>query len=388
MSVAQSGAALPQMPENAPPVLPPPYRVGDGVPWFRAASDVNADFDFSSMAGRYVVLSFLGSLKIEPVASIAREFLTYQNIFDGARLAMALVTIDLRDAQSTATINLPATRLFFDFDRRISRMFGLVPDDSSTNYAPITYILDQRLRVIAAIPVMRPDTHVREVMDIVLKLPGAQERFSAQMQAPVLMIPDVFEKAMCRELIDGYERHGGSDSGFMTEKDGKTVQQMDYKIKRRSDWLIEEDRLVREIRTRMQRRVVPEVLKAFQFHVTRMERYLVARYEASEGGHFAAHRDNTSKGTAHRRFAISINLNSEDYEGGELLFPEFGPACHKPPTGGACVFSCSLLHEAAPVTKGKRYVFLPFLYDEESAKIKDRNAGYVVPAGASVAKRP
>jgi heme-degrading monooxygenase HmoA len=30
------------------------------------------------------------------------------------------------------------------------------------------------------------------------------------------------------------------------------------------------------------------------------------------------------------------------------------------------VFSCSLLHEAAPVTKGRRYVLLTFLHNAEA----------------------
>src|SRR3546814_20819717 len=75
--------------------------------------------------------------------------------------------------------------------------------------------------------------------------------------------------------------------------------------------------------------------------------------------YFRPHRDNTTKGTAHRRFAVTLNLNADEFEGGELRFPEFGPHLYKPPTGGAVVFSCSLLHEAMPVTKGRRYVFLP-----------------------------
>jgi len=83
-----------------------------------------------------------------------------------------------------------------------------------------------------------------------------------------------------------------------------------------------------------------------------MERYLVVCYEAQTGGDFNAHRDNTTKGTAHRRFAVSINLNAEGFTGGDLAFPEFGQARYKPPTGGACVFSCSLLHEASPIIQG------------------------------------
>ncbi len=33
------------------------------------------------------------------------------------------------------------------------------------------------------------------------------------------------------------------------------------------------------------------------------------------------------------------------------------------------VFSCALLHEATRVTAGRRYAFLPFLYDEEGAEV-------------------
>ena len=65
-----------------------------------------------------------------------------------------------------------------------------------------------------------------------------------------------------------------------------------------------------------------------------------------------------------RKFACSINLNAEEFEGGDLRFPEFGSRTYRPPTGGAVIFSCSLLHEATPVTRGRRYAFLPFFYDE------------------------
>lgn len=85
-----------------------------------------------------------------------------------------------------------------------------------------------------------------------------------------------------------------------------------------------------------------------------MERYIVACYDPAERGHFGAHRDNTTAGTAHRRFAVTINLNAEEFEGGELRFPEYGQRSWRAPTGGAVVFSCSLLHQALPVTAGRR----------------------------------
>src|SRR5215208_5943087 len=81
-----------------------------------------------------------------------------------------------------------------------------------------------------------------------------------------------------------------------------------------------------------------------------LERYIVSCYAAEDG---RAHRDNTTKGTAHRWFAVSINLNSES-EGGEVSFPEYGPRSFKPPPGGAVVFSCSILHGVSKVTSACR----------------------------------
>ena len=159
----------------------------------------------------------------------------------------------------------------------------------------------------------------------------------------------------------------------MREIDGKTVGIIDHKHKRRSDYQIGDAALRRRIVARIDRRLRPGVQRAFQFDATRMERYIVACYDAEIGGHFRPHRDNTTKGTAHRRFAVTINLNSDEYEGGNLRFPEFGNRTYRAPTGGAVVFSCGLLHEATPVTKGKRYAFLPFLYDDAAAQVRAEN---------------
>jgi predicted 2-oxoglutarate/Fe(II)-dependent dioxygenase YbiX len=147
--------------------------------------------------------------------------------------------------------------------------------------------------------------------------------------------------------------------------------------KRRRDYVIEDPKLQQQLVLRIHRRLAPMVARAFQFEATRLERYIVACYDAEEGGHFRAHRDNTTKGTAHRRFAVTINLNAGDYEGGDLRFAEFGPATYRAPTGGAVVFSCSLLHEATPVTRGTRYAFLPFLYDEAAAELREANNAHL-----------
>jgi predicted 2-oxoglutarate/Fe(II)-dependent dioxygenase YbiX len=192
----------------------------------------------------------------------------------------------------------------------------------------------------------------------------------------VLILPNVFEPEFCRHLIGLYEKHGGRESGFMRDVDGRTTLINDHRHKRRKDYTIQDPEIARQTQLRVTRRIVPEIEKVHFFKVTRMERYIVGCYTAEDGGHFKAHRDNTSKGTAHRRFAVSINLNAE-FEGGELNFPEYGPRTFKLPPGGAVVFSCSLLHAVSKVTSGRRYAFLPFLYDDEAARIREQNNAYL-----------
>jgi len=107
-------------------------------------------------------------------------------------------------------------------------------------------------------------------------------------------------------------------------------------------------------------------MRAFTRQVTGVEEFKVVCYEASTGGHFKPHRDNRLDYRAHRRFALSINLNTGDYEGGVLRFPEYGPDLYRPPRGDAIIYSSSLLHEVTPVTSGRRFALLAHMFDDES----------------------
>ena len=120
----------------------------------------------------------------------------------------------------------------------------------------------------------------------------------------------------------------------------------------------------------LERRLFPMIARALGFSVTRIERYVVSCYDAADGAVFHAHRVSTTFGTAHRKFACSINLN-DGFTGGDLRFAEYGRKTYRPPTGGAVVFSCAMLHEAIPVTEGRRYAFLPFFYDDAGAAVLD-----------------
>jgi peroxiredoxin len=362
------------------PRIPGP---GEPVPWFHARCTSNARFAFDSVAGRYIVLCFFGSAAQPISRQVLDGFLAQGQPFDDENLCFFGVSIDPEDERlGRVRETLPGFRYFWDFDRAVSRAYGAVVEGGAPGeYRPYTLLLDPRLRVAGIYPLTQdPQAHARRVLDQFAAMPPIPAPRAAQVQAPVLIVPGIFEPQFCRQLIDLYDAHGGQDSGFMREIGGKTVPVLDHSFKRRADYDIADEAIRKAAMHRIHDRLVPEIHKAFQFRVTRMERYIVACYDSQSGGFFRAHRDNTTKGTAHRRFAVSINLNAEEFEGGDLRFPEFGRHTYRPPTGGAVVFSCSLLHEATPVTRGRRYAFLPFLYDEEAARIRQANAQFVAPA--------
>jgi predicted 2-oxoglutarate/Fe(II)-dependent dioxygenase YbiX/peroxiredoxin len=367
------------MAEPAP--KPRPYAnvgPGDPAPWFTQRSLSNPNYAFSSVGGRYVVLCFLGSAG-DPLGRAALDaVIAARAIFDDSNFCFFGVTTDPRDeAERRIQEMLPGIRYFLDYDLSVARQFGAAPLDLADGERNVVLrrfwlVLDPTLRVLAAFPFAGAAGGFEDVLACLKNLPEPRHFAGVELQAPILFLPQVFEPDFCTNLIRLYEQHGGEESGFMREVDGKTVIAYDHAHKRRKDYIIDDADLIKRIQARILKRVVPEILKVHQFRATRMERYIVSCYSAEDRGHFRAHRDNTTAGTAHRRFAVSINLNNA-FEGGEISFPEYGPRRFKPPVGGACVFSCSLLHEVSPVTAGKRYAFLPFLYDDEAAKLREAN---------------
>jgi peroxiredoxin/predicted 2-oxoglutarate/Fe(II)-dependent dioxygenase YbiX len=348
---------------------------GDPAPWFNLPSTDNPSYAFHSVAGRYVLLAFLGSAARPEGQAALAAIAAHRALFDDEKACVFGISLDPADrAEARLRADLPGIRFLFDLDGKVSDQYGLLrPDPAQPNgprlFAPAWLLLDPMLRVIEA----RPIGEAGAILARLAALPPPAGHGGMDIPPPVLVLPRVFDPALCRALIAHYEAEGGAPSGFMREVDGKTVGVFDAAMKRRQDCTIADEALRAATRNSILRRVVPELLKVHHFRATRMERYIVACYDSAERGHFGAHRDNTTAGTAHRRFAVTINLNAEEFEGGELRFPEYGPRSWRAPTGGAVVFSCSLLHQALPVTAGRRYAFLPFLYDDAAARIREAN---------------
>jgi predicted 2-oxoglutarate/Fe(II)-dependent dioxygenase YbiX len=332
---------------------------GDSAPWFTAPTPSNPEFVFDTAAGRYVLLAFLSGTDAAANAEALRTLAARRALFDDDKLSAFVV---VRDPATAATaVDMRGLRWFIDLDGRVSRLYGAL--EESGEERPQWLILDPALRVIGRVQL---SSHPM-VFDFLARLKPPGEHAGAPLHAPVLIAPRILEPELCQRLIALHQADGGRFTGVMRDEGERTVAVMD-ELKKRRDVLVEDPALQAELKDRLERRLFPLIERGMMFTPTRIERYVVSCYDAADGAVFHPHRDSTTQGTAHRRFACSINLNA-GFEGGDLRFAEFGLRTYRPPTGGAVVFSCALLHEATRVTRGRRYAFLPFFYDEAGAEV-------------------
>jgi len=344
-----------------------PITLGDPVPWFGAPLiGAGGSFNLQVAAGRWIVLSFLGSPADPRLQQELAALLQEHYRFDDDRIVFCgLLSEPPEDpapflARSTQAISFAA-----DYDGAIARLFGAAP-------MPRTIVLDPMLRAIANVPWAEPAGHAATVCNLVAGLPAVDDSAGVPLTAPVLIVPRVFDFPLCETLVRVFDQVGGDDSGFLLDVDGKTARVVDYRLKRRADLAVAHPVLREAMRSQIVRRLVPAIERFFQFRATRMDRYIVSCYDSAVGAHFHRHRDNDNLGAQHRRFAVSINLN-KDYDGGDLIFPEFGRRTYRAPVAGAAVFSCGALHQVTPMTRGKRYAFLAFMYGEADAALREAN---------------
>ena len=347
----------------------PRLTLGDPVPWFSARTLTGGPFDLHVAAGRWIVLSFLGDPADPRAQAELAGILQAAPLFDPDRMVCyALVTRPPADPARYADPGTSAFATLADYDGAISRAFGAAE-------MPRTVILDPMMRAIANIPWDHAGGHAKAVTETLHGLPAVDDQAGVPLSAPVLIVPRVLDYALCDFLIRLYESCGGEDSGFMLAVGGKTLTAVDHRLKQRGDLVVALPEVRDAIRGQIVRRLLPAVERFFQFEATRMDRYIVACYDSATGGHFFRHRDNVNAGARHRRFAVSINLN-RDFDGCDLIFPEFGRRRYRTPHAGATVFSCGALHEVTPVTRGRRYALLAFLYGEaDAARREANNAG-------------
>lgn len=229
---------------------------------------------------------------------------------------------------------------------------------------PRVLVTDRNLRLARWLVPGQTADIVAACLDCLDELPREAPR-DISLPAPVLVLPNLMPRELCRALIETFEAGISIDGGVASiDAAGMPKGRVDHDRKRRRDFLIPPgDALDRGLQKLLLDRCAPEIAKAFQVRIAHTDRLLIARYDEAESW-FRRHRDNTAENVAFREFAISVNLNAEEYEGGYLVFPEYNDHRYRPPTGGGLIFSSSVLHEAMPVSRGRRYVLLTFFHSE------------------------
>lgn len=222
----------------------------------------------------------------------------------------------------------------------------------------VAIVADAAHRVVA---VVTPD-HLCDALET-LPTPGDPVRRSSS--TPLLVVDGVVSEDLRHDLLAHGAQCSWTPSPMRRPADDGVRLEVDD-AKSRRDVLVADPDLVGALDRCLVRRLLPEVHRCLGHRITRHEEYKLVRYDADQGW-FAAHRDNTAPGTAHRILAVTINLDDhgpagEDaYDGGDLRFPELGSDLWRPDPGAAITFSCGLLHEVTPVTRGARHALVTFL---------------------------
>jgi predicted 2-oxoglutarate/Fe(II)-dependent dioxygenase YbiX len=284
-------------------------------------------------------------------------------VFDGAgddpRLADLVGGLTVRDdiALCLITAREPAgdtgMLVWSDPEGTVAEAYGVTAGELTV------VVLDPNLRVVGVVVGGDMVDRVVALLDTAVHRDPAVQ---VAMQAPVMLLPRVLDAAYRERLIRVWEHDGSIETGVGSS----SGDVLDAAYKRRRDHTVRDAGLLRELSSVVGRRVMPEVRKAFAFRATRFEGFKIGCYDASTGGFFRPHRDNLTSSTAHRVFALTLNLN-DGYEGGQLRFPEYGNQLYRPDAGAALIFSCAHLHEVLDVTAGRRFVLLSFLYGEPAA---------------------
>lgn len=258
--------------------------------------------------------------------------------------------------------------LLADPQGKAFQSMGLAPAAGTLVGAPITLVVLRANRHVAALFSYVEGRSLGQALSCLEGQAKERQPMAMTSHPPVLIVPDVFSAEDCQRLITIFNLEGNV---WVEPGHGDKGMTSDYKMKipeygrgdRVDHWVITP--ATRDfISRRLQTRLFPEISKAFHYQVTKAETYRIARYEGERGGQLHGHRDNASSLVAHRRFAVSVNLNTEEFTGGELRFPEFGDQRYRPQTGAAIAFSSSLLHEVMQLREGRRFALLAFVFGD------------------------
>jgi hypothetical protein len=180
-------------------------------------------------------------------------------IFNDSIASFFGVSVDPADE---AEQRLPPTqrgyRFFWDFAGEICKVYGALPGDIGAITKGIEVrrkwvVLEPTLRVLKVLSFQQDGSDAQELLKYLRSLPSPSRHVGFDVQAPVLVLPNIFESSFCESLVALHENDGGVETGVMRQVEGRTVMIHDHGHKRRRDCVIKDAKVIEQIRQRFAR---------------------------------------------------------------------------------------------------------------------------------------
>lgn len=305
-------------------------------------------FDFLQLRGRALVVFYFLNNTRALCAQQIQAFKTQMEEFRAQGVTIIGISQDevLAQKECVERLSIPFP-LLADPHLTVAKELGIARwinagPKEAVEVTRTTLVIDGDLRIRA---IYKPKKDLKDhVKGLVQALPNILPELLQQKtapHAPLLMIPTVIEPGLCQRILAE-----------------KKISQP----------------FLSYIDKRLYTRVVPEVIKAFQYKPTRRELPIILTKEVTPPYPVTRFCSNSTPQTAHRRYAVQIWLNTDAFKGGGISFPEFGRGIYKPRIGDALVYSCGLLQENILVKEGEEHRLVSYFYDEQMAQVREDTA--------------
>ncbi|MEZ5892294.1 MAG: redoxin domain-containing protein [Parvularculaceae bacterium] len=338
---------------------------------FKLYDEVGRTFDTNDdyLMGRPMVMAFAPARPDDDALAELKAFAGLSGEWRKYGVNAVLLSLETDNAalrEMKERVGWPGSAIS-DPTGRIFAFYGLLKDKDIPGATGLrTIVITAQRRIGAVYDLGAHRDHARRALESVLRSSASEENFVAD-HAPVLIIPNVFSKPECDELVAYYERETHPvdfDRSNPATRDIDTKLPMwEHNRQDRIDLVVRHPVTLDILNKRIFSVVAPMVKKAFGYQANKRESVNIARYEGTRSGVIMGHRDNVQPEVSHRRFALTIALN-DDYDGGGVVFREFSSHGYRGAPGTAFVFSSALLHEVQEVTRGRRYVMISHLYSD------------------------
>ncbi len=217
----------------------------------------------------------------------------------------------------------------------------------------ICYVIDAYARIHWSDEPSDANAHIESLVTVLPALFSPVPTQDIQNQAPVLIIPKLFEMPLCDNLSQLYHA---------TQSNRATNLPENYELT-----------LYEAVKRKIVQRVPPMLYKNFgtkgELGMERARLISKMHWPVADKVHFERI-DSKSE----RDFVMLCHLSREHLEGGQVVFPQFNNAAYQVRSGDALIFSASLFYRFNPIIKGNPLLYVTFFSIKAAEEKADENS--------------